>query len=585
MSILAVHRILHISDLHFDEENNCLLKKEKYKNDFIDSIKNISDLDTVIISGDIVDKGGSERVYREAGNFLEFMKENTGIRNILCVPGNHDVSRKLLMGIEGDENTDKENLWKYYDEKLKYYWDFMSKNKLSIFHKSGIVSYLQLNNPDIIIIGLDSTDRIGKEDCYGFVNVEELKNNLEEIFDNKYQNYIKIAVMHHRPVIYESRSQSVSDNNGTEVGQYGTFDSDNWDMVKKLLLQYDFHFVLTGHVHGSQSGQFSSYDSSDDTITYSTVGSIGVDFSIELKKCIDAEKNKDIIKNLDELKCYGSIYGNHNSYNILTFSDNGEIKEEQYKYIIDEGIRRWLSFSDKLLRQPQIEDKGVFDFGDETYKIESGSNEVVNYEDKILDYVAKNGLYKTGHYHWKNNARLNWIDTSYFFQQTEAMYEITAGINDIYLNNNLLNNPDWIIGLGIKGAILLSYVRFLFIEKKCSYLPENKKEYNKYEMTLFDKCDDVKNIVLLTDVVHTGKTVKDFAEEIFKKINHHFILNVITIFDATPGNHIANINDKVTINLFSLAKIKVIECQGGGDNCVVFNRKLANVIEYREDRE
>ena len=339
---MAYRKIVHISDLHFSEDENArsLLQKDKFVGDFIDSLKDIEFLDTLIISGDIVDKGGSQRAYKLVDVFLKKVRDDLGIKNILCIPGNHDVSRKLLDGISGEENVDAKKLWEQYEVKLRYYWDFVDRNNLGQYQKSGLVSFKILNSPNMVLLGIDSTDRIGTSDHCGFINVENLAQAFKNIFGEdggNYKEYIKIAVLHHRPIIYESASQSVTENNSSDIGQYGTCDSENWGKVKKILLTYDVHYVLTGHVHGTQSGQISSFDLHNDKINYSTVGSIGVDFSREIKEQLVSTDNKELLNRFEELICYTSLNGNHNAYNIWTFCESGLVQEEQYKYIVDEG--------------------------------------------------------------------------------------------------------------------------------------------------------------------------------------------------------------------------------------------------------
>lgn len=583
---MSIRKVIHISDLHLSKEKKSLLQKDKFLREFVDSLKNKDGLDTMIISGDIVDCGGCEEIYEFAGELVESFRKELKIENILCVPGNHDVNRDLLMGIKGNKNIDANNLWKYYDVKLKYYWEFITHCNLEKCEEAGLVVYKILENPNMILLGLDSTDHIGISDGYGYVNESKLEKALEELFsssEERYDDYVKIAVMHHRPIIYESASQSVTENNSSEIGQYGTCDSENWNKIKTILLKYDVHYVFTGHVHGSQSGGIHPFETENDEMLFSTVGSIGVDFSDELKKRLDPEKDKDILKKLNDLKCYGSINGNHNSYNIWTFDDKGLIKEEQYKYLIDEGEGRWVCWKTKKFQERKEKniEGGIFD--NEVEGIPNIKVERIDYQEELLKYVRKNELYKSGHYHWKNSARLNWIDTSFFFQHREKMFFIARGFNEIFEKEDSLKKSKYIIGLGIKGCILLSYMRFLFPEKECSYFPENEKEYNSYEKALFDNIENLDSIVVLTDIVHTGSTITCFVEKLYKKVNKFLKVSVVTIFDATPNETIADLMGKAKINLFSLAKIKVIDCPGGGENCDIYIRKLVNVVEYKED--
>ena len=206
---------------------------------------------------------------------------------------------------------------------------------------------------------------------------------------------------------------------------------------------------------------------------------------------------------------------------------------------------------------------------------------------ELLKCIRENKLYKTGHFHWKNSARLNWIDTSYFFCHRDKMNSIVNGINILLSEKEELKNVDYIIGLGLKGSIMLSYVRFLFPEKVCSYFPENKNEYNGYELNLFEKNDngvDIKSIAVLTDVVHSGDTVHTFIKEVYDKLKHEVVFNVITIIDATADGNIAEIEGASEIHLFPITRIKVFDCQGGRESCKIYTEKLVYVYEYKEDQ-
>lgn len=588
-------KILHISDLHIDEKGGSILQKENYVTTLIESLEDQEDLDTMIISGDIVNQGGSKKAYEEAEKILKKIQKELNILNILCVPGNHDVNRDLLKAKEKKlSNFDnEEKLWSYYDTKLELYWEFLKHMGITLYNQCGLVTYVVVEDPNIIILGLDSTDQIGTEDQCGYINEETLTTSLEAVLGkaDKYKGYVRLAVLHHRPIVYESRVQIHTDK-GSVVGQYGTCDLENWERIKKILLKYDVHYVLSGHVHGTQSEQIRTFEAKDDAINYSTVGSIGVDFSKDIKDLLrkDLGKNEHLIKKFEELKCYESISGNHNAYNLWTFSGNGFIKEEQFKYIVDEGKGRWLNWSEKIFSEETQENiiEGVFSTEpQELPNNTDDTNELEICKKELLKCIRENKLYKTGHFHWKNSARLNWIDTSYFFCHRDKMHTIVEGIEILFSEEKKLKNVDCIIGLGIKGSIMLSYVRFLFPEKVCSYFPENKNEYNGYELNLFEKNEkvDIKSIAVLTDVVHSGDTVRTFIEEVYKRIERYVVYNIITIIDTTTDDNIGEIEGATEIHLFPITKIKVFDCQGGREGCKIYTEKLAYVYEYKEDKD
>ena len=590
--MIEQRKILHISDLHIDEDGSSMLQKENYRNTLIQSLMNQEGLDTMIISGDIVNRGGSQKAYEEAEKILKGIIEKLNIVNILCVPGNHDVDRDSLREKLNDTNQE-DKLCRDYDTKFTQYQRFLQNMNLKTNDQCGRVTYVELHDSKIILLGLDSTDQIGIENQCGYINEEDLSEALRKIFDEKtkYREYIKFAILHHRPIVYESRSQIYSEK-GAIRGQYGTCDLENWERIKNILLQYDVHYILSGHVHGSESEQIRTFETENDQINYSTVGSIGVDFSKDIKELLhqDKEKNKDLIEKFETLKCYGSISGNHNAYNLWTFSNKGLIQEEQFKYIVDEGKGRWLNWSTKTFEKGICDSMidGVFSTEPQELPNHTDNANILDVCSKeLLNCIRENKLYKTGHFHWKNSARLNWIDTSYFFCHKDKMNSIVKGI-DFLFNAEELQNVDCIIGLGIKGSIMLSYVRFLFPDKVCSYLPENKNEYNNYELNLFGKNKsevNIKSIAVLTDVVHSGDTIHSLIKEVYAKLKKYITYNVITIIDTTTDGNIAVIDGAAAINLFSITRIKIFDCQGGREGCKIYTEKLANVYEYKEDRD
>lgn len=583
---MVLRKLIHISDLHISKEIKSLLQNDKFIKMWVESLEKIEGIDTLIVSGDIVDKGGSPEDYRIAEKLLKNVIAELKIKYFVCVPGNHDVSRDKLIGIKKDDNIDTANLWKYNDVKLKYYWDFSKKMGVDVNEKdAAIICCKILENPNIIVLGLNSTHKIGIEDTEGYINIENLKDDLKNIFgesNENYKDYTRIIVLHHRPIVYESSSQRYIDNNSSKVGQYGTCDTQNWRTVKDLLIKYNIHIVLTGHVHGTQSGQIRDYDNTNDDIYYSTVGSVGVDFNCELKKILDDKMSAELGEKLDELKCYVSINGNHNAYNVLTFTEKGLVEEEQFKFIVDEGYWHWISWKKKKFDENEydLEEENIFATASE--EVIEDKREHVDYGKELLKIMKDRKLYKTGHFHWKGSARLNWIDMSYFFQHRETMLLIIQGIYQLFEKEQELKDAKTIVGLGIKGSIMLSYVRFLFPEKQCTYFPENKKEYNKYEWGLFDN-KEMRSIVVLTDVVHSGKTVKSFIDNIREKICDNINVNVITIFDTTSDHNISDMDGVASIRMFSLAELKIFDCHGGCENCKIYTEKLAYVYEYKED--
>lgn len=589
---MSERKILHLSDLHISGMKCSMLQKSRYCECLFQQLNTIENMDTCVISGDLVDKGGTEDDYKEVESFLESLKRETDLTNFLIVPGNHDVNRNLLGGIIGKSGIDKENLWKYHKEKLQYYLEFINKVKLTADCDCALISNLELRDPDMMILGLNSTYKIGMSDGVGYIDIKTLKQKLSELFEasSQYEDYMKIAVFHHRPIVYESEVQAYAENNDTSTGGYGMCDYSNWQKVKQLLLKYNVHTVLTGHVHGTQSSQIRDFEQREDDIYYSTVGSIGVNFNYELLDLLGSGIKPEFKEKMDSLNCYVSVHNNHNAFNILTFDNKGLLREEQYKFIVDEGRWRWILWKDK-----EIDDRTKGHDGLSKGNEDEGSifaiaqpplarteSKPFDYEKELLNIVRENKLYKTGHFHWKGVAMLNWIDSSYLFNKKGERQLIAAGICDIIKHK--IVSTDCIIGIGIKGSIMLSYIRFQFPEIKCSYYPDGYVGYNSYEKELFPGIEQkMSSITLLTDVVHSGNTIKNFISHNEFLFSDETKLEVITIFNASDEDTInLDYGPVLKVPLHYLAKLKVANCTGSGENCTIYTQKLAPVYEYKE---
>jgi orotate phosphoribosyltransferase-like protein len=138
--------------------------------------------------------------------------------------------------------------------------------------------------------------------------------------------------------------------------------------------------------------------------------------------------------------------------------------------------------------------------------------------------------------------------------------------------------------MGIKGAIMLSYIRFIYPDKKCTYLPENDKDFNEYEKSFFMDKEGIREAVILTDVVVSGKTVSGFIKKIKESIGGLSKVKVVTVFKARDLIDIPNDDDNLIISVCSLVDIMINNCSGKGSSCEIYTKKLAHVIEFEEGK-
>lgn len=128
-------KILHITDLHFDSKIGGRTKQKKLIQNFLEDLEqNISDIDYVIFSGDLVMNGGEAGDFKLAQNSFidEILKtlKLTPSEMFIC-PGNHDVDRSQVSG----------SIIKYLDEEIK------TNNSLNQFISNGSPDILTSHKP------------------------------------------------------------------------------------------------------------------------------------------------------------------------------------------------------------------------------------------------------------------------------------------------------------------------------------------------------------------------------------------------------------------------------------------------------
>ncbi|MBQ7269257.1 MAG: metallophosphoesterase [Bacteroidales bacterium] len=212
--------ILLLSDIHLnitkDVENQGLVISEFFK-DIDKTLKDIPFDDRFcIISGDLVQAGGLSQSYVEfVKRFLEPLKKQVALKNIICIPGNHDLNRPYVeshktdydkwIAIDEDETAfnkaAKED--EYFKKAFEHFITFRDENLVSDgqsifgFSKNLIpeISVMCLNSAILSNGGLDE-----KSITPPFSKDRELlrieTSGLYEWVENN-DGRTKILVMHH----------------------------------------------------------------------------------------------------------------------------------------------------------------------------------------------------------------------------------------------------------------------------------------------------------------------------------------------------------------------------------------------------
>ena len=254
--------ILHISDIHLGNSSEALKYRTQLETDLIKNL-GVQKLDYLVISGDIANFSTREE-YNAATELIKEIVTRFRLDSncIIIVPGNHDINWSLsgdaYKFIKNNEIPEPlpegkfipagdsgvllrdEELYKqrFYNFNTFFYEKIIGTSYPLDYNNQGI---LYENSEDkIIFLGLNSCWEIDHHKPHNnraSINIEALSNVLTRLMDDKYDNWLKIAVWHH-PVF------------GPEMMEN--------DFMQQLA-DHGFQICMNGHIHEA-SENFYKYD-------------------------------------------------------------------------------------------------------------------------------------------------------------------------------------------------------------------------------------------------------------------------------------------------------------------------------------
>jgi len=258
-----IKHILHISDIHLGTISEARKYRTQLETDLIKNLK-VDKLDYLVISGDIATFSTHEE-YEAA---VELIKEITNRFRldsscIITVPGNHDINWSLSEDAytfvherdlpnplpegkfipAGDDGVLLRNE-DLYPQRFKNFSDCFYKQITGTPYPLDYINqnilYEDQENK-ILFLGLNSCWEIDHYKLHknrASINMEALSTILNRLINNKYDNWLKIAVWHH-PV------------SGPEMMK-------NIEFMQQLA-DHDFQICLNGHIHEASEDLF-KYD-------------------------------------------------------------------------------------------------------------------------------------------------------------------------------------------------------------------------------------------------------------------------------------------------------------------------------------
>jgi orotate phosphoribosyltransferase len=604
--------IIHISDLHVmlhTEENGEPIKSELKSMLTTDADKKVKGEDYLkkiakhildnykgfelylIVTGDISDHALKEE-FEYAIDFLNLLigQLKINLDNVLLIPGDHDVNWFDCKTAFLNDNKQKKDF--EYIEKYKQFSDFYLKFKNVEFQiNDTITGILELKQEKIVFIGINSNYKIGFRGGYGNVEIERFRSELDNI-NAKYHEYSKIAVFHSNIIpFYEKKIN-------------GQWDESNRNEVIDILKEYQFKASMFGNEHTSGSRE-------EDEFYYIESGSLTMcDTKSQSFKVFEIKNDRNelsLIQNLHHLIDIDRNSGNTWSWTKVPVTDLiREFKElKELKLIIKPSEE---PKSTTLLETDEL----IISKVDKELKAEETTYPYINYIDnpyhhKIFNRVKELKIFHSGHFHWSDNSKAhNWIEVAKLLNDKEDVLICKKAILDIIEKSE--TEPDFIIGLGIEGNILATRAAMVYGDIPYSYLPYSYRyeDHADYEQRLSIENTEFKKVLIITDVVHDGNTIRKLINEkepeFFKEVEEIFVISLFYSGKDEYKLDLINVTEErkrlekekgknkyehqpleERIKFYFVSKMVVETCPYGADfreTCMIVKHKLDCVHEF-----
>lgn len=516
----------------------------------------------LIVSGDIADRA-CQTEYDCALKLFKTIKNELDISNdrILIVPGNHDINRKLCERAADEPENSTKKAWELHEEKFKTFASFYHNIKSVNFDaEKAIFDKMLIPDEKLLFLGINSNYQLGFDDGWGAVNIRDLKSQLESI-KQEYSKYSIISVFHHN-----LNSQHIDDNS-----HYGAFHREGYNDFIDYLSEYKISCAFFGNEHITSHTQVKDIQFSNSGIFARRSGKSTFKlyelndnndelyFEEHLYECKD-EEDKDN-------RVFGTWIKQGRSQKILLRDCKNQSLTEINSNPTQNPIEK---------PQQHNGNKKQNSTGEHTKakEIEESPS-----QDYITNLIKGKNIFHQGHFHWGDNSRsLNWIDITSLFKDRETKKEIQKKLIEFIKSKKI--DYDAVIGIGMGGNILATPL-LVEGEKQYTYLPYSYRYDKSHEVEQNPNFDsNVCNILMITDVVHSGNSIleliKEKSKDSFQSINEIHVISLL--YTGRIGEDVFN-SDK-RIKFHPMASVEIAQCPYDDENkCPNFQNKFCDIFE------
>ncbi len=603
--------LIHISDLHISDHTNKLGNKPNkhslltsnysdpsnltFIEKFIAKIKSEyqNNKKLLLITGDISNVG--ENIEFNAGEkFVKKIIEDLSINSedVCIVPGDHDIHRESISKVFRDDLSLQKEPYELVEEKLSNFSVFYNNTVGEDFLAKNVIFKIIKLSENTIFLGLNSNYKVGNNPANGYINVEQFKNELEEIKSSNLNVKNFILAFHH----------NISGNYEDKIS--GQWDRENRSDIIYAFESNDVKLILYGNEHTPKSCKLDSTN-----IYISDSGALSSTNPLGTFKCYEyiEEESKQYLKNvLFTLTKHNNVTETSGG-DWITINPSSQRHNEEDEFIILDNTNNTAELESELeIPEAQSIDSIGISTSDVTVQLKDNNPIIVyngEYSDSIYEIIKKKKLFQSGHFHWSETSRAhNWIDITKLLEDRDDLFTVKSAVIDVIETFELNKDCDLIIGLGYEGNIISSKAAIKY-NIPYSSLPYSYRynDHHKFEKQLYYRNEDkkFKNVMIITDVVNDGRTIrklmkKDTREQIF--FDNVEKVTVVSLFYSgdrplnfdvlnTKGKDFPkdydwenDYKDVDNIDYYTVATLKVEKCPYNNSNyetdCLIYKDKL-----------
>lgn len=514
------HSILHITDLHLDNflGTDEHLRKGYFKEYIDDLVEKIVEsgleVDSIIISGDLVNKGKIEN-FENVSIIIDYLANKINVKKeriCFCI-GNHDFKYK-------EELADGSNS----EIVRKKYYDFVKSFHHKILFENQRFNLIELEK-SVFYLSIDST--LGSHDSKlqgkpGIIRQEEIDEIVSEIIREKIPANSLLLIGCHYPIIsFPSGLPADGEDNWEENHLWKSANAlrkriNNTKSINKIWFMGDCHipdhiqcedayFIMTGRFGGSTNLS-------------------------DIKHFSQIRRQCKII----------SFYIESDSIPVHTFSYEATTHKDNPNY------GSWESKKGEIRVIKPTESKSSTH--EETNKVLHLIH--AHTEEMILSRIKENDLYSFGRFVTsENNTSLGWVNINRLLNSTELLSNIVDKSLK-YLTEQLKLDfaGGIIVGLDFWGTIIGSQISIRTGMKNFAVATRGNGQYHSFfELSnnyLENELKHCKEVIFIIDVISCGDTL------------NRLIKNCSLINDKLVFHTISVISNGSTIKRENFSKIK-----------------------------